>query len=184
MNDPTRRFSNRVDNYVKYRPGYPTAIVDLLAAECRLTPQSLVADIGSGTGLLARLFLDNGNRVIGVEPNPEMCQAGERFLAPYAGFTSLPGTAEATGLADASVDFITAGQAFHWFDPEAAIQEFRRILKTDGWVVLAWNDRQNATTSFFAGYEDLLQRYGIDWSTIASYNLQPKLSNRSKATPP
>lgn len=166
MSDPTRRFSDRVDNYVRYRPGYPAAIIDLLAAECGLTRRSVVADIGSGTGLLARLFLDNGNRLYGVEPNQEMRQAGERLLAGYPGFTSLPGTAENTGLPDSCIDFITAGQAFHWFEPAAAIREFRRILKTGGWVVLVWNDRQGDDTPFLAEYERLLQRYAIDYGAV------------------
>src|SRR5689334_15561560 len=134
MVDPTLRFSNRVDNYSKYRPTYPSAVLDLLAAECGLTSNALIADIGSGTGLLAELFLTNGNRVVGVEPNREMRAAGERLLANAPGFTSVDGTAEATTLAAGSVDFVTAGQAFHWFDRALARVEFARILKPEGWV--------------------------------------------------
>src|SRR5260221_7274796 len=111
MSDSTRRFSSRVDNYVRYRPSYPHEVVGLLAAECRLTPGALVADMGSGTGLLAELFLKNGNRVFGVEPNRQMREAGERLLAGYPLYTSIDGTAEATTLDNASVDIITAGQA-------------------------------------------------------------------------
>src|SRR6476469_1730352 len=106
MTDSTRRFSSRVDNYVKYRPSYPPEVVTLLAAECRLRPAALVADIGAGTGLLAELFLKNGNRVFGVEPNREMRAAGERLLADYPQYISIDGTAEATTLADASMDMI------------------------------------------------------------------------------
>ena len=113
MIDPTRRFSNRVDNYVKYRSSYPAAVIELLAVECGLTAEALIADIGSGTGLLSKLFLNNGNRVLGGEPNREMRAAGERLLASAPGFTSGAGTAEATTLATGSVDFVTAGQAFH-----------------------------------------------------------------------
>ena len=116
MIESTKRFSSRVDNYVKYRPSYPAAVVELLAAECGLTQAALVADVGSGTGLLAELFRKNGNRVLGIEPNREMREAGERLLGDYSQFISVDGTAEATTLDDDSVDFITAGQAFHWFD--------------------------------------------------------------------
>lgn len=105
MSDSTRRFSSRVENYVKYRPSYPAEVVTLLAAECRLTPDALVADIGSGTGLLTELFLKRGYHVIGVEPNREMRAAGERLLANAPGFTSVDGTAEATTLATYGTDY-------------------------------------------------------------------------------
>jgi len=139
----TERFSNRVDNYIKYRPGYPQAVIETLAAECGLTSQSVIADIGSGTGILAEMFLKNGNAVTGVEPNREMREAGERLLSAYPRFTSVDGRAEATGLADASVDFVTAGQSLHWFDLKASRREFRRILKPSGWVAIVWNDRRD-----------------------------------------
>ena len=114
--DPTQRFSSRVDNYVRYRPGYPSAVIDLLRKECGLTPNSVIADVASGTGIFTRMLLENGNRVFGVEPNLEMRKAGEEYLAAYPNFTSVAGTAEATTLADHSVDFVTAAQAAHWFD--------------------------------------------------------------------
>ena len=116
MLDPTKRFSNRVENYLKYRPRYPAAIIPLLESECGLTPETLVADVGSGTGFLTELFLKHGNRVLGVEPNAEMRSAGERLLAKYPTFCSVNAMAEATTLADSSIDLIIAGQAFHWFD--------------------------------------------------------------------
>src|SRR6516162_3929547 len=81
--DPTRRFSSRVEDYVKYRPGYPEAVLEILKAHCGLAPAWVVADIGSGTGLLTELFLRHGNPVLAVEPNPEMRAAGERRLAHY-----------------------------------------------------------------------------------------------------
>src|SRR5712691_7831802 len=140
--DAKQRFSNRVADYVRYRPGYPPAVLDLLRTDCGLRPDHVVADIGSGTGILSKLFLENGNRVFGVEPNAEMRQAGEEYLASYDGFSSIEGSAESTTLADSSVDFITAAQAFHWFDPQAARREFARILKPGGWVVILWNDRR------------------------------------------
>lgn len=168
MLDPKQRFSQRVENYVKYRPGYPAAIIQWLAIKCNLTAQSVIADIGSGTGLLAHLFLENGNPVFGVEPNREMREAGEAFLRSFARFTSVAAAAEATTLPAASVDFVTAGQAFHWFEPQAAVAEFRRILRPHGWVVLVWNERQagGKDTPFLVAYEQLLQTYGTDYATV------------------
>src|ERR1700682_5471344 len=134
--DAKQRFSNRAADYVRYRPGYPSELLDVLRNECDLRPGHVIADIGSGTGFLSELFLKNGNRVYGVEPNSEMRQAGEEYLASYDGFSSIEGSAESTTLEDASVDFVTAGQAFHWFEPAGAHREFARILKPTGWVVL------------------------------------------------
>ena len=165
--DPTGRFSTRVADYVRYRPGYPPAVLRLLEAECGLTPESVVADVGSGTGILTELFLRNGNRVYGVEPNREMREAGERLLASYANFVSLDGRAEETTLDDASVDFVTAGQAFHWFDPPRARREFMRILRPGGRVVLVWNDRRTAGTPFLEDYERLLVEYGTDYKAVS-----------------
>ena len=166
--DPTRRFSSRVEDYVRYRPGYPGALVSLLESECGLTPASAVADVGSGTGLLSELFLRHGNRVYGVEPNREMREAGERLLAAYPNFVSVEGRAEATTLADGGVDFVAAGQAFHWFDPAGARREFGRILRPGGRVVLAWNDRRTAGTPFLEDYERLLLEYGTDYREVSA----------------
>jgi len=167
MQDPTQRFSDRVENYAKYRPTYPRAVVEILAVECHLATASIIADIGSGTGILAQLFLDNGNRVLGVEPNREMREAGERLFADCMGFTSIAGTAESTTLPDHSVDFVTAGQAFHWFNREKARAEFTRILKPGGWVVLVWNDRRINSTPFLEAYEKLLLTYAIDYREVS-----------------
>lgn len=164
--DPAVRFGDRVADYVRYRPGYPREIVATLAAECGLTPVSVIADIGCGPGNLAKIFLENGNRVIGIEPNGPMREAGVRELAGFdRRFTAADGRAEETGLADASVDFVTAGQAFHWFDPERAGTEFRRILRPAGWCVLVWNE-QNRNSAFLHEYEQLLIRYGKDYGAI------------------
>jgi ubiquinone/menaquinone biosynthesis C-methylase UbiE len=168
---PTRRFSSRVENYSKYRPGYPSAVIDTLASECGLTEQSIVADVGSGTGILSEPFLKNGNQVFGVEPNREMREAGERLLKEYPNFTSVNGTAEATSLPDRSVDFITAGQAFHWFDRVQTRKEFTRILKPNGWVALIWNDRHIDKSPFLCAYEELLRRYGTDFEAVAHRNV-------------
>jgi SAM-dependent methyltransferase len=166
MTDPTQRFSTRVENYIKYRPSYPSQVMATLRDECKLTPASLVADIGSGTGLLSELFLRNGNRVFAVEPNPEMRLAAERLWQDHPNFVSLPGRAEATGLGDHSLDFIVAGQAFHWFDQSLARLEFSRILKPAGWVMLVWNERQTSSSPFLAAYEGLLQRYATDYTQV------------------
>lgn len=165
--DHTGRFSTRVADYVKYRPGYPPAVLRLLEEECGLDSTSIVADMGSGTGILSELFLRNGNRVYGVEPNREMREAGERLLASYPNFVSVEGQAEATTLDDASVDFVTAGQAFHWFDPPHARREFARILRPGGWVVLVWNDRRTGGTLFLEDYERLLLEYGTDYKEVS-----------------
>lgn len=166
MNDPTRRFSSRVDNYVKYRPSYPAAVIDLLRRECGLAGREVVADIGSGPGNLTRLLLENGNRVFGVEPNREMREAGERLLGGYPRFVSVDGTAEATTLASESVDLVTAGQAFHWFDRGRARRELGRILRLPRHVALVWNERRVASTAFLSAYEELLQTYGTDYAEV------------------
>ena len=170
----TSRFSSRVDDYIRYRPQYPVEIIDLLAARCGLVPDSVIADIGSGTGILTRLFLDNGNPVIGVEPNREMREAGEHFLADYGRFTSLDGTSEATRIPAGAVDFIIAGQAFHWFDQAKSRVEFMRTLKPEGWTVLIWNDRRTDSTPFLRDYEALLQEFGTDYNEINHKNVQDK----------
>lgn len=174
--DSKQRFSSRVADYIRYRPGYPAAILDPLRDECGLAPQSGVADIGSGTGLLSRLFLDNGNVVYGVEPNSEMRAAGEQFLSSYPKFRSIAASAEATTLADASADFVVAGQAFHWFDPPAARTEFARILRPQGtcggsaggWVAVVWNERRVETSALLRAYEELLRKYSTDYAQVSA----------------
>jgi SAM-dependent methyltransferase len=164
--DAKQRFSNRVADYVRYRPGYPAAVRDVLRAECGLKSGHVIADVGSGTGFLSELFLKNGNRVFGIEPNEAMRLAGEEYLASYDGFVSLNGSAEATTLDDASVNFVAAGQAFHWFDHSAARAEFIRILKPLGWVVVIWNERLTEASPFVREYEDLLRKFGTDYASV------------------
>jgi SAM-dependent methyltransferase len=166
VSDSKQRFSARVENYVRYRPGYPPEVLQLLKDECGLTADSVVAEMASGTGIFTRLLLENGNRVFGVEPNLEMRQAGEAFLADYANFISVPGSAEGTTLPAASVDMVTAAQAAHWFDLPKARQEFVRILKPGGWVVLLWNERSTDATPFLQGYEQLVLTYGTDYKEV------------------
>jgi SAM-dependent methyltransferase len=164
--DPTRRFSDRVDRYIRYRPGYPPEVLDVLQEKCALKPASVIADIGSGTGLLARLFLEKGNPVFGVEPNPKMRAAGERCLENFSNFVSVAGAAEATTLADHSMDFVTAAQAAHWFDRERARREFVRILIPGGWTVLVWNERRIESSPFLVAYEQLLLEFGTDYQRV------------------
>lgn len=166
MIDPTKRFSSRVENYIKYRPGYPAAILDLLQEQCGLTRASVIADVGSGTGILTELLLKNGSPVFGVEPNRDMREAAERLLGKHPNFTSISGIAESTTLEDRSVDVITAAQAFHWFDREKTRREFLRILESGGWVVLIWNDRSTSATPFLKAYEDLLATYATDYAAV------------------
>src|SRR6266404_9748036 len=170
MAQSVERFSSRVANYVRYRPGYPPAIIDLLRKECGLTSASLIADMGSGSGKLSELFLENGNMVFGDEPNAAMRVAAEEILESYLGFRSVDGTAESTTVESVSVDFVTAGQAFHWFDVTKAKEEARRILKPGGWAVLVWNERQVDTTPFLHDYEQFLLQYGSDYPVVRHEN--------------
>lgn len=167
MRDATQRFSSRVENYLRYRPGYPEAILNLLQHECGLTPAAQIADVGSGTGILSEMFLKNGNVVYGIEPNAEMRAAGERVLREHSQFRSIAGTAEATTLEDHSMDFITAGQAFHWFNLEKARKEFARILQPGGWIVLVWNRRKTGGRPFLEDYEQLLRKFGTDYAEVS-----------------
>ncbi len=155
-----------MENYARYRPGYPSEVLSLLRQRCGLTEESGIADVGSGTGALARLFLEDGNRVFGVEPNTEMRLAGERLLGRYERFTSVAAKAEETTLPEGSVDFVVAGQAFHWFDPGPTRGEFVRILKPGGTVALIWNTRRKAGEPFLAGYEQLLRSHGTDYRGV------------------
>jgi ubiquinone/menaquinone biosynthesis C-methylase UbiE len=165
--DPKARFSDRVDDYVKYRPHYSQDVVQALRQGCGLRPGHAIADVGCGTGLLAKIFLENDNRVVGVEPNREMRVAGENYLATFSNFSMVEGSAEATGLADASADFVIAGQAFHWFRPADTRNEFARILTPGGWVVLVWHDRDTTSKPFLRAYEDFVRRHSTDYEQVA-----------------
>lgn len=162
----TSRFSDRVENYVRYRPGYPREVLDALKRECGLMSSHVIADIASGTGIWTRMLLENENHVYAVEPNVDMRQAGDRLRAEFTEFASVNGSAEATTLPDASVDFVTAAQAAHWFDRKRTRREFLRILKPGGWLVLLWNEREVDTTPFLRDYEQLLLTFGTDYEDV------------------
>lgn len=171
--DPTSRFSDRVADYIRYRPDYPAAVVDTLAAHCQWTAPVEIADLGSGTGLSALGFLDRGHRVYGVEPNAEMRAAAEELLADRPGFISIAGRAEATTLAPQSVDLVISAQAFHWFDIAAAANETRRILRPGGHAAVVWNLRRTHGSHFLDGYEALLQTCGTDYAAVSERYADP-----------
>lgn len=164
--NPTERFSDRVRDYIRYRPGYPPELLAAMADEMGLRADHVVADVGSGTGILSALLLENGNTVYGVEPNAAMRAAAEELLADLPRFHSVNGTAEATTLPDASVDHVTAAQAYHWFDPERARAEFARILRPGGCVALVWNNRLTTGSPFLEAYEELLVQYADDYTQV------------------
>ncbi|MCA9103493.1 MAG: class I SAM-dependent methyltransferase [Planctomycetales bacterium] len=172
--DATSRFSDRVSDYVRYRPGYPDALVQTLVDEAGLTADATVADIGAGTGISTRLFLDLGCTVYAVEPNDAMRAALLASLDDEPRLHISAGTAEATGLPAASADLVTAGQAFHWFDAKRARREFARILKPGGQIALFWNTRQTDATPFLRAYEEFLCAYGTDYQTVRHDNQGPQ----------
>jgi SAM-dependent methyltransferase len=171
MTNSRERFSDRVAAYVKYRPGYPSEILQVFRDAMNLTENSIVADVGSGTGISSKVFLENGNRVFGVEPNAAMRAAAEEFLRDYPQFRSVGGTAENTNLPDEAVDFVIAAQAFHWFDKQKTPIEFRRIARPNALVALIWNERRLDATEFLRGYEELLIKYGTDYEAVRHDNL-------------
>lgn len=162
--DATLRFSNRVDNYVRFRPSYPQEAIRYLT-DRGLLGGSIVADIGSGTGILSELLLEHVKRLYAIEPNDEMRAAAESHLNRHSNYVSIKATAEHTTLPNASVDAVLAAQAFHWFDRGPALEEFRRILCEPRWMALIWNNRLK-DTPLLEAYEELLQTYGTDYRTV------------------
>lgn len=169
--DSKQRFSDRVENYIRWRPSYPAGVFDILAKEVGLTKPSSIADVGSGTGISAELFLQRGHTVYGIEPNREMREAAERLLARYEDFRSVNGTAEETTLADDSVDYVVAAQAYHWFDAQKSRAEFVRILRPGGWCIVLWNSRRVDSTPFLRTYEALLTKYSSDYCEVQHKNI-------------
>jgi SAM-dependent methyltransferase len=175
--DPTERFSTRAEEYESARPSYPREVITLMRDALDLAPHHAIADIGSGTGILSRLFLDCGNTVFGVEPNAAMRAVAQDTLDRYRRFRSVDGRAEESHLADRSVDFIVVGQALHWFEISTTAREFRRVLKPAGWVVIVWNERRVTGLPFLVEYEAFLERWGTDYLEVrARYDLEPQLS--------
>lgn len=175
--DSKSRFSSRVENYVKYRPHYPDAVVEVLRREIGFTPDEVVADIGSGTGISCEPFLKNGNTVFAVEPNADMRAAAEKWWGANRKFYSINASAEATSLPAHSIDLVVAGQAFHWFDVEKAKGEFRRILKPGGRVLLMWNTRTRLD-DFNCAYEDFLHQFGTDFKSIRHEQISDDVLSR------
>lgn len=165
--DPTARFSDRVADYVRYRPDYPPALLAWLQQELGVSPDWAVADVGAGTGISSKLFLDAGYCVTAIEPNAAMRAAAVERLGGHPRFKAIDGRADATDLPDASVDLIIVAQAFHWFDPIATRREFGRILRAGGLAAIFWNSRKLVGTPFLDGYEALLRRYGTDYAMVA-----------------
>ena len=166
MKAPEERFSGRVENYVRFRTGYPDALIDFLESECGLTADAFIADLGSGTGTLTRMLLDHGNTVFAIEPNAEMRFKAEQLLGHYERFKSVDATAESTTLPDECVDFVTAGRALQWFDAPVALREMGRILKPGGWALVVWNRRRNPPTALLAAYENMLRTYCRDYGAL------------------
>jgi SAM-dependent methyltransferase len=169
--DPTIRFSDRVADYSRYRPAYPDALLTALQREVGLSAAAVVADIGSGTGISSELLLGIGCKVFAVEPNAEMRGAAEARLANEPRFHSVAGRAEATTLADRSVDAVTAGQAFHWFAAREARAEFIRILQPGGLVAVFWNTRRSEGSPFLSAYEEMLRQFGTDYMQVNHRNV-------------
>ncbi len=168
--EPTQRFSARASAYAACRPGYPEAVFQFMSGELGLKSNSLIADIGAGTGILARQFLQRGNPVWCVEPNASMREHAQALLAAYPHCEVKDGTAEETGLPPGHFDFIVAGQAFHWFKLAETRAEFARIARPDGWIVLIWNQRAPQEPGFLSAYEGVLEKFNIDYQTIKAQN--------------
>lgn len=168
--DNTTRFSNRVEDYVKYRPDYPVGIIHYLQQQYHLTTDKLIADIGAGTGISAALFLNAGYRVIAIEPNKEMREKAVELLSDFPGFQTIDGTAEDTRLDASSVDAIIAGQAFHWFEPESTRAEWKKRLKENGIVALIWNERLTESP-FEKEYDQLIVHHGKDYIKVDHRNI-------------
>jgi ubiquinone/menaquinone biosynthesis C-methylase UbiE len=177
MPDNTQRFNGRAEDYDRYRQRYPTEeILTRLRTWCGLAPSWLIADVGAGTGMLAEVFLENSNRVLAIEPNQDMRDQMRSSVERQLGYPApqleiIEATAEATTLPDASLDMVAAGRAFHWFDKERALAEFRRILRPDGWVALIAVDRDRdskdpAYRPQIDAYEQIMCTHSPDYSHV------------------
>lgn len=174
MTDNTQRFSERVADYIKYRPHYPERLVQILEETIKLDPAKIIADIGAGTGISSLPFLQKGYMVMGVEPNKEMREAAEQSLSHFSNFKSVDGTAEKTNLQDNSVDLIFCGQAFHWFNQQKSKLEFNRILRQGGNIVLVWNER-SIKSALQQAYEQILNDHIEEYKAVHHRNIDEKL---------
>jgi len=169
--DPTKRFSDRVENYIKYRPSYPPEVLDFLEKECNLSPGVAIADVGAGTGIFTGLLLNRGYKVYAVEPNESMRQAAVEQFKSNPNFIPVEGSAEETTLSANSMDLVVCAQAFHWFNADKTWAEFKRILKDDGQVALIWNNRDAETDDFSVAYENILKQDSIDYNKVNHRNI-------------
>jgi ubiquinone/menaquinone biosynthesis C-methylase UbiE len=172
--DSTKRFTDRVANYVKYRPGYPPDVITYLEKECHLNSDSVIADVGAGTGIFTKLLLEKDYKVYAVEPNDAMREEADRQLTHFNSYHSMIGTADKTGLSAQSIDLIVCAQAFHWFNTSETKAEFQRILKSGGQAALIWNNRDVEADAFAEAYDELLKTLsGGDYECINHQNLSP-----------
>ncbi|MFI5158272.1 MAG: class I SAM-dependent methyltransferase [Sphingobacteriales bacterium] len=170
--DPTKRFSDRVDNYVKYRPSYPPEVLDYLETACDLNTAAVIADVGAGTGIFTKLLVDKGYKVFAVEPNQPMLNAAIEQLSGKQNFTPVDGTAGGTTLPDHSIDMIICAQAFHWFSNDSTRMEFNRILKSGGKTALIWNNRATNADPFSVEYDALLRNDSVDYNKVNHQNIK------------
>ncbi len=170
VSDSTTRFSNRAAYYAECRPKYSAEVIPYLAAHARLSPESVIADIGAGTGISSELFLPHCKLVYGVEPNAAMRGVAERLLSRYSNFSSVDGTAKGTHLPNAAANFVVVGSAFHWFDKGRCRIEFRRILKDQGALIVLTNRWRKESSRFMHDVRELFRKY-------ADPRIQPRVEN-------
>lgn len=174
MTDNTKRFSNRVEHYTKYRPSYPAPMIEYLFESTKTPEAPVIADIGSGTGIFTGLLLDRAKRVYAVEPNSEMRAHADACFAHHPAYASIDGTAERTGLPDSGVDAVTVAQAFHWFDRSACGKEFARVLRPRGRVFIIWNIRRT-DSPFQKEYERILTLRVPEYGRVGHRSVTPDI---------
>jgi len=170
--DPTKRFSDRVDNYVKYRPTYPPEVLAYLKEQCNLTGNSVIADVGAGTGIFTKLLLEEGYEVFAIEPNQPMLDSAIKQLSACKNFNFINSGAECTELPNESVDLIVCAQSFHWFSNDNTRVEFSHILKPGGKAALIWNNRTTDCDDFAKEYDALLKNDSVDYNKVNHQNIK------------
>ena len=164
--DLKARFADRAEVYHRYRSKFPPELLEFLRDRCGLDAHSVIADIGAGTGILAELFLANGNRTFAVEPNAEMLALCRGLCDIYPQLTCVQASAESTTLPDASVDIVAVGRALHWFDLPAAKREFQRVLIPGGWLAVMGNIWERETGAFATEYDAVVLKHARDLSQV------------------